>query len=387
MASGSRRRGRVLIYVALILILGLILVWAIFLRPGGGTSIGGQAAPTAAPAEEMVNIVVISQKVSRGMPLTENELTTIPYPKSNIEPGTFFTDIKEVVGKRAKVDLEPKTPVTTGLIAAETPGSAAAFQIPKGMVAVSIPINRLSSVSYAPQAGDFVNILVSMMFVDLDTNFQTLLPNNTAVVIAPGAGQTGNTVTASVTNPQSPAVPMGRGELESSLNQPIYVYPSEGQRPRIVTQTLLQDILVIQVGNFLLPGETPVSQTAPQPTPTPGPNGETTAPVATKPTAPDVITVVVTPQDAVTLNYLVFQRSLDRDNLGRLPVSGAELTLVLRGPGDDSRVQTEAVTLQYLMDQYNIPVPAKLPYGLEPAPRYLTAPWLEQDLSSLLAPK
>jgi pilus assembly protein CpaB len=40
--------------------------------------------------------------------------------------------------------------------------------------------------------------------------------------------------------------------------------------------------------------------------------------------------------------------------------------MTLRNPSDQSRLQTEAATLQFLLSQYNIPVPAKLPYALEP---------------------
>jgi hypothetical protein len=45
--------------------------------------------------------------------------------------------------------------------------------------------------------------------------------------------------------------------------------------------------------------------------------------------------------------------------------SGTLFTLVLRAPDDTSRVETEAATLQYLLSQYAIPVPAKLPYVME----------------------
>jgi len=38
----------------------------------------------------------------------------------------------------------------------------------------------------------------------------------------------------------------------------------------------------------------------------------------------------------------------------------------LRNPTDQSHQATEASTLQFLLSQYNIPVPAKLPYSLEP---------------------
>ena len=67
---------------------------------------------------------------------------------------------------------------------------------------------------------------------------------------------------------------------------------------------------------------------------------------------PDTVTLVVTPQDAVTLNYLI--------------LAGGRLNLVMRSAGDAQRIATEPVTLQFILDQYNIPNPAKLPYGLEP---------------------
>ena len=56
---------------------------------------------------------------------------------------------------------------------------------------------------------------------------------------------------------------------------------------------------------------------------------------------------------------------------------GAELTLTLRGANDTSRVETEAATLQFLLSQYAIPVPAKLPYGPEPRIDALESPILE----------
>ena len=74
----------------------------------------------------------------------------------------------------------------------------------------------------------------------------------------------------------------------------------------------------------------------------------------------------MSPQDAVTLNYLVY--------------AGSQLTLVLRPSGDDTRVQTEATTLDFLLTQYNIPVPVKLPYGMEPRIDDLLPPKLPNDV-------
>ena len=119
-------------------------------------------------------------------------------------------------------------------------------------------------------------------------------------------------------------------------------------------------------------------QTETQPTPQAAPvegqqqQGGTSTPMPA-PKAPDLITLIVNPQDAVTLNYLIYSGT-------------AQLTLALRASGDDSRVQTEVVTLQFLLDQYKIPVPVKLPYGLEPRLDKLVSPFLPNDVPATPRP-
>ena len=83
------------------------------------------------------------------------------------------------------------------------------------------------------------------------------------------------------------------------------------------------------------------------------------------PQAPDIVTLIVSPQDAVTLSYMIY--------------TNAKINLTLRNPSDQSRLATEAATLQFLLSQYNIPVPAKLPYALQPRIDTLTAPALPND--------
>jgi hypothetical protein len=43
-----------------------------------------------------------------------------------------------------------------------------------------------------------------------------------------------------------------------------------------------------------------------------------------------------------------------------------QLSLVLRGATDSSRENTLPVTLGFLLEQYQIPIPAKVPYSLTP---------------------
>jgi hypothetical protein len=72
----------------------------------------------------------------------------------------------------------------------------------------------------------------------------------------------------------------------------------------------------------------------------------------------------VRPQDAVALNYVMMAQSK----------LAARLSLVLRSLNDSSRENTLPVTLQFLLEQYQIPVPARLPYSLNPRIDEVTTP-------------
>lgn len=350
MAQSTKRRGRIFIIIALILILGVAVLYLFVVRPSNKAA--QNAEPTALPAQELSYIVVSTQPIPYGTELTESVLTTVPYPKEFIGTGIFYTDIKELVGKRAKMDLDAQTPITKSLITDGLSGSLAAFKIPEGMVAVTIPMmNSISSVGYSVQPGDHVNVIASMMFVDVDTNWQSILPNLTAKIVGEGTAENPSLVTyveGAAENAQ-----LGRAEQDQSIAKPVYLQPSEEQRPRLVSQTILQDVVVLDVGETDL---TALAQ-AGKPTATPAPNKEQAQ--VTVPT-PVIITLVVTPQDAVTLNYLIY--------------AGADMNLALRGAGDEQRIKTDSVTLQYTMDTYSITVPAKQPYALQPSKTELTLP-------------
>jgi pilus assembly protein CpaB len=116
---------------------------------------------------------------------------------------------------------------------------------------------------------------------------------------------------------------------------------------------ILQDVVVMKLGNFAL-------QTAP-----PDPNA-TPTPAQAQPAAPDIITLMVNPQDSISLNYFVH--------------SGTILTMTLRNPDDTSRITAESATLTSLLTQYNISLPSKLPYAMQPRIDQLVPPALPNDL-------
>lgn len=365
------RRGRIILYLALIIILGVVGAAAFLLR---NQSTGGQTAEaTPTPVVVTRNVVMVIQPVRRGQEITPDVIGMVPMPEDLVVAG-WLTNPEDALGKRAKFDLAPSTVLVEGMLATtlaelSAAGSEAALQVPPGMVAMAIPIDRLASVAYGIRDGDHVNVIVTLLFTDLDTEFQSRLPNTTAVVNGPFSGTEGSppilTAQIQAGGPLGPVA--GRAELDSTLTVPIYVQPSEAPRPRMVSQMLLQDVIVLHVGNFEM------QQASAAPTPTPAPEGEggggqaQPQPQATPTVAPppDIITLIVTPQDALTLNWLM--------------MNNARLSLALRAAGDTSRVQTEAVTLQYLTSAYNIPVPAKLPFGVEPRVDQLVPPVLPND--------
>lgn len=363
MATGGRRSGRILIIIAVVLVVILGVVAFLFRDPlMAQFNPPAPAQTVSAPAVETVDIVILVQPVPMGGIITKDMVTLFPYPKDKAPEGFFYNDVNAVIGKRARLPLQASIALTTGLLSDAPIGSFVSAQIPPGYVAISIPIDILSAVSWALMPGDHVSVLVALMVVDLDPGFQTKLPNNTGDVQAFCLDKDGNPLTNTTTGEPilcqktikiSPNT-VGRTELEPTINQPIYVQPSAAdltglQRPRIISQMLISDATVLGLGDMSAIVKAAGESSNPAPAPTPVPGATPTPP----PPAPDKITLVVSPQDAVTLNYVMLNQ-------------GAKLNLVLRSSQDTKQTKTEAVTLQFLMDQYNIPLPGKLPYGLEP---------------------
>lgn len=367
------RRGRLLIMLALILLLGVAAVYLVLNRIARAP-----AVPEGTPsAPDIANIVIAAQDIARGSIIPADAVISAPFPADSVVE-TMLTDPGLAVGHRARMDIARGLPITQNMIT-ETPGdvlatgSDAALIIPRGMTAISVPISRLSSIAYALRDGDQVDVLASFLIVDLDADFQSITPNNTLALLATD----GTNLTAFIcteikqgdrgpecTNPQPP--PFGRLTVEDESQQPLFAEPSENQRPRLVSQRLIDYATVLHVGTFTLAEE---EAAASMPVPAQGVGAPTTtqttgaAPVAIRP--PDVVTLIVSPQDALALNWAI--------------KAGIDLVLTLRAPGDTSIDSTTSVTLQYLVDNYDIAVPSKLSYGIEPRLDKLVPPVLPND--------
>ena len=302
--------------------------------------------PTATPIR-FVELVIAVQELPRGIIIPPNAVALRPWPE-DAAPFNGITNLNEVIGKRARTDIFREQPILSNMVVDDLTsiarvGSDAAAVLPNGLVAVSLPIDRLTSVAYAVQDGDRVDLIISLLYVDVDEAFQTISPNSFTLFRFTDDG---------IELSQSL-----QGRPDSIALGSVIVSPSERQRPRLVSQRTIQDALVVHVGNFPPNGRFIGIPPTPTPVPVEGDDGRAGTPLPPTPTPPrpDIITLGVTPQEAVVITWLIE---------ARVPV-----TLALRSAQDTARTTTTEVTLDYLMAQYGISLPGRRPYTIEPAIR------------------
>jgi pilus assembly protein CpaB len=364
------RRGRVFILLALILLVGAV---AAFLVLGGGGLGASEAEPTPAPTPVgEAEIVIAAQHISRGSLIPPEAVISSPYP-ADYKVETMLDDPSQVIGRRARMDIGRGIPITENMITDQagdllTVGSDASIAIPEGFTAIAMPMDRFSGVAFALREGDQVDILVSMLLVDLDVEFQSALPNASMFLVSSDRtvvtaytcqnivfDDVGDAICGTLENPP----PIGQLQFDETTGQDFYAGPTEDQRPRLVTQRLITQATVLGVGEFPLETEEVETQVIVAPAeegvgaPEAQAQSQEAAAVEAIIEPPDIITLIVTPQDALSINWAIN--------------AGLDLTLTLRSPNDPTpEIDTDSVTLQFLIDNYDIAVPSKLPYGTEP---------------------
>jgi Flp pilus assembly protein CpaB len=373
------RRGRLFVLLAL-LFLGIALVAYLILMNGNGVG-PSTAEPTATAEPRNATIVIAAQDIPRGAEIPPDAVMLSAYPSDMLVTGDggMVTDINLVVGKIARMYIARGVPITSNMITDQAGklldvGSDASLAIPEGKTAIAIPISRLSSVAYALREGDQVDVLVSMLVADLDFEFQTMLPNMSAILFGVDGPLTGR-ICDLVSSPSpgvyqcvvNTQVPLGRTETDVSTGELLYLVPSESQRPRLVTQRIIEKATVLNVGTF------PLQDEIYQPTyvnpDQEGQTAEQTVTTTSKP--PDIITLIVDPQQALALNYAM--------------KAGIDMVLTLRSPNDPSQTETSTVSLEFLFNNYNITVPSKPAYGLQPRLDKIIPPVLPNDSGSSTA--
>ncbi|TFH35640.1 MAG: hypothetical protein E4G99_06845 [Anaerolineales bacterium] len=370
------RRSRIIILFAIILLLGAAAVY-LLVGGGGGGEPSGDATPVAPP--DVVFVAIAAQDIARGTRIPDDGVVMSRMP-ANMVVETMISGPDEegirtrVVDRIARQDIGRGVPITENMLTESSGdllagGSDASLAIPPGFTAISIPIDRLSGIAFAMRDGDMVDVLVTMMLVDVDPDFQSILPNFSSIITAsggtaefPAPGLTGSV--QPVASEGGESSPLGKVVEEDETGQLFHLVPQEKQRPRVVTQRLVENARVLHVGTFPLEGATvTVVATDPGVGAPPPAQGQQPAPVDVRP--PDIITLIVTPQDALALNWAI--------------KTGTHMTLTLRAPNDTEVTETTSVTLQYLLDTYNVTIPTKLPYAQQPVLESLIKPSMPND--------
>jgi pilus assembly protein CpaB len=297
------RGGRIFIIVGVVVGLGTMLA-ALFIL---SSAPGQQIAPTpAAPTTEKV--VVAVQNIGEGTKALPQTVELREVAVSEV-PVDALRNINRALGRIARQEIYQGQVVEATMLVTEMEileeGLNAAILIPKGKVAISLPIDKFSSVAYAIQEGDSVDLLMTLPFIDVDEQSQTKLPLILSGDECPGC------------------------------------VPVNPQISRVTTQLLVQDATILRVGVWKVASVSAEGTAAETEGGEPPPG--TVAP-------PDIVVLLINHQDALVIKYA-------RE-------SGANLDLILRSSGDHDIVTTEPVTLDYMLARFGIVVPPKRPYTL-----------------------
>jgi len=366
----------VLLILGLLIILAAVVGVILLSQTGGGTP-AATAEPAADTTPEVINtaatpepepetqiqVVIAVQEIRRGTIIDSTMVDTRNFDE-DFEFATTFSSVEDVIGRVARTDIfreeiivDSKVVDSRDVLAAE--GSDAALLVPRDRVLIAVPMDRLTSIAYAIQPGDTVDIIISFLFVDVDPAFQSREPN-AFTFINPIRNDDG---TFSLGITEDAVVVEGRFDTRVVPNVgtvPVVVGPSEEPRPRLATQRTIQNARVIHVGDFpnngvLFPTPTrrPADDATPQPAAARPAAAETAVP--TEVVRPDIVALAVTPQEAVMITWFV--------------EAGIPINFVLRSPTATSLAETDPVTLDYIMNRYRIALPELLPYTIEPAIR------------------
>lgn len=372
----SRRTILILIFVFGIVMLSIVGVVFILQQnqPVETVTDGEDGAPApdgvdnAEPVETippLVEVVVSLQTVPRGYQMTPDILALDLRPAESVG-SNVITSIDDALNLFARTDIYQGETLTFDTlvdditkVGMESYGPSSL--IPPGYVAQSVPMNRLTGVGYGVSEGDYVDIMVTFFFRQIDEEFQTYLPNDAAFYLeeqikAVEASGSGDPL-AIITEPVIFIVsPIGRFE-ELPTGDLAHISPNEEDvAPRPVPVTMIiQNARVVQVGQYRLPGNpadliptpTPEAVGEGEPTPTPPPS---LAPTAT-PFPADVVVVALQPQQQLLLRYAI--------------EVNAQVFFALRGVNDGQLYSVENMTLDHLLERFNVEVPPNLGFSVE----------------------
>lgn len=148
-------QGRNVILVAVAVVLGLL---AVVIANAWFTGVEKQQAKVA-QQQQMARIVVATQDIPFGQPLTVQNLSLANWPRDSVPQGAF-TSIDDA-RKDGRVALRPIVVGEPVLLSKVSGRATLSANVPVGMVAYSIPIGDVSGVAGFVRPGDMVDVLLT----------------------------------------------------------------------------------------------------------------------------------------------------------------------------------------------------------------------------------
>ena len=381
----------------LLVIVAAIFLGAFFFLGDGGNPFAPEptAAPTVTPAPviegqptdvpivtvaaeenvQFIEVVVSNNTIPRGFQLTEAELQTELRLADQVSPN-MITDIEDAIGLFTRKSVFQGETLTIEALVSDLrqvgqedfgPSSL----IPPGFVAMSVPFSREHGVGSAIESGDSIDILISFLLLPVDEQFQTRLHNNAVIYLTQeveSVDDQGNTVIETV---QVPFLiePQGRYE-ELPTGDLANIAPSEQDARGQHVAFVIQNARVIEVGDWI----PPVPPMLPTPTlspeeeeqlaetgQAPGDSEVSLSELANAvnqtiaelqdPLLADSILIALPPQQQVFLKYAVETNSV--------------VDFALRGEGDGQLYAVENVSLDYVLERFNIEIPPNFTYVVD----------------------
>lgn len=190
-------------------------------------------------------VVVAVQNVTRWQEIPRNavELRSAP---STLSPALAYTRLEDVVGEIALHDIFREEVITGQMLIGPIPQSE---RLPNGTVSVSVPVSRINAVPYGLQEADRVDVIATLLFVDVDENFQQLAATET-----PDANPVTQRIVSDAYVVYIGPVPSDNGELSDDNREVIMVAVSP-QDAVVLTWLVEARIPLILVSHGSWPNE------------------------------------------------------------------------------------------------------------------------------------
>ena len=254
---------------SLLILLGVLL--ALISSLGAFSVMRKEPAATPTPLPT-VKVVVATQSIADRSIIQASMLAVKDWP-TNLAPAGVVSNPQDLVGKIAIGSMVTGEPVLSSKVSYEQQEVGLAPTLPPGLVAMALAMSPVSAAGGAVRAGDAVDILISMEYIQYNE----------------------------------------KGEESKPLHATFYS---------------IQDVPVLTVDS----GASPAASGT----------GATRSQASIGAAAATMLTVLVTPQDALLLKHAREKGSID---------------LVLRSPQYHDQVTTDPVYLEYIIRRFELPRP------------------------------